>query len=228
MQKCLGKWEKCGWYIGYGPFPVTVTTRIIPFLVGNPYKPLFATVTGQRTCCTKSESGKCHCYWAGATPKWYMWNHSSKMCLKFVCFWFASVKFKSHIFFVEIFFPCLIILLAFQCIICASIRSLLAPDLRWKNPWPPKLSRPRRWSNFSKLRRALADGNDCNKGLWERTVGTEQHKSLGQNPESCLFQIKLSIPNDLMELLLKIINIHLRFSFPNHRGVIKLPSQTMH
>ena len=32
--------------LGYGPFPVTVTTRIIPFLVGNPYKPLFATVTG--------------------------------------------------------------------------------------------------------------------------------------------------------------------------------------
>ena len=26
--------------------PVTVTTRIITFLVGNPYKPLFATVTG--------------------------------------------------------------------------------------------------------------------------------------------------------------------------------------
>ena len=26
--------------------PVTVTTRIITFLVGNPYKPSFATVTG--------------------------------------------------------------------------------------------------------------------------------------------------------------------------------------
>ena len=34
-------------YFGYGPFPVTVTTRIIPFLVGNPYEPLFATVTGK-------------------------------------------------------------------------------------------------------------------------------------------------------------------------------------
>ena len=34
-------------YIGYGPFPVTVTTRIITFLVGNPYKPLFATITGK-------------------------------------------------------------------------------------------------------------------------------------------------------------------------------------
>ena len=34
-------------YIGLSPFPVTVTTRIITFLVGNPYKPSFATVTGR-------------------------------------------------------------------------------------------------------------------------------------------------------------------------------------
>ena len=34
-------------YFGYGPLPVTVTTRIITFLVGNPFKPLFATVTGR-------------------------------------------------------------------------------------------------------------------------------------------------------------------------------------
>ena len=46
-------------YVGYGPFPVRVTTRIITFLVGNPYKPLFATVTGK-----------------GATPNVYMF-----MCL---------------------------------------------------------------------------------------------------------------------------------------------------
>ena len=32
-------------FIGYGPLTVTVTTRIITFLVGNPYKPSFATVT---------------------------------------------------------------------------------------------------------------------------------------------------------------------------------------
>ena len=32
-------------YIGTIPHPVTVTTRIIPFLVGNPYKPSFVTVT---------------------------------------------------------------------------------------------------------------------------------------------------------------------------------------
>ena len=34
-------------YFGCGPFPVTVTTRIATFLVGNPYKPSFATVTGR-------------------------------------------------------------------------------------------------------------------------------------------------------------------------------------
>ena len=34
-------------YIGCGPLPVAVTARIITFLVGNPYKPLFATVTGK-------------------------------------------------------------------------------------------------------------------------------------------------------------------------------------
>ena len=33
-------------YLGATPHPVTVTTRIIPFLIGNPYKPSFVTVTG--------------------------------------------------------------------------------------------------------------------------------------------------------------------------------------
>ena len=31
-------------YNGLSTLPVTVTTRIIAFLVGNPYKPSFATV----------------------------------------------------------------------------------------------------------------------------------------------------------------------------------------
>ena len=35
-----------GGYVGTTPQPVTVTTRVIPFLVGNPYKPAFVTVTG--------------------------------------------------------------------------------------------------------------------------------------------------------------------------------------
>ncbi len=34
-------------YIGLSPLPVKVTTRIITFLVGDPYKPSFATVTGR-------------------------------------------------------------------------------------------------------------------------------------------------------------------------------------
>ena len=34
-------------YLWYTPRAVTVTTRIITFLVGNPYKLLFATVTGR-------------------------------------------------------------------------------------------------------------------------------------------------------------------------------------
>ena len=38
---------KVEYIIGWNyPHPVTVTTRIITFLVGNPYKPSFATVTG--------------------------------------------------------------------------------------------------------------------------------------------------------------------------------------
>ena len=34
-------------YLGLSPLPVTVTTRIVMFLVGDPYKPCFATVTGR-------------------------------------------------------------------------------------------------------------------------------------------------------------------------------------
>ena len=39
-------WEVWLEYLGLSPLPVRVTTRIITFLVGNPYKPSFATVTG--------------------------------------------------------------------------------------------------------------------------------------------------------------------------------------
>ena len=52
ILKTPPKWapisSNVGLYFGYGPFPVTVTIRIITFLVGNPYKykPLFATLTG--------------------------------------------------------------------------------------------------------------------------------------------------------------------------------------
>ena len=36
-------------YFGLSPCPVTVTTRIIPFLVGNPYKPSFVSCAGRGT-----------------------------------------------------------------------------------------------------------------------------------------------------------------------------------
>ena len=35
-------------HVGCGPLPVTVTTRIITYLVGDSHKPSFATVTGRR------------------------------------------------------------------------------------------------------------------------------------------------------------------------------------
>ena len=35
------------WWLGCPPIPVTVTTRITMFLVGDPYKPSFATFTGR-------------------------------------------------------------------------------------------------------------------------------------------------------------------------------------
>ena len=34
-------------YLGLSPHPVTVTIRIVTFLVGNPYKPSFVTATGR-------------------------------------------------------------------------------------------------------------------------------------------------------------------------------------
>ena len=46
-------WDKntskisCEQVVGLSPCPVTVTTRISTFLVGDPYKPSFATVTGR-------------------------------------------------------------------------------------------------------------------------------------------------------------------------------------
>ena len=45
------------------PHPVTVTTRIITFLVGNPYKPSFATVTG----------------WGGRSKESFLWVGSMKI-----------------------------------------------------------------------------------------------------------------------------------------------------
>ena len=43
---CLHLADKIVVYLGSTPHPVTVTTRIITCLIGNPYKPSFVTVTG--------------------------------------------------------------------------------------------------------------------------------------------------------------------------------------
>ena len=54
LDPSIKNWSEVGWhafvireYVRSTPHPVTVTTRIITFLVGNPYKPPFATVTGR-------------------------------------------------------------------------------------------------------------------------------------------------------------------------------------
>ena len=49
------------------PHPVTVTTRIITFLVGNPYKPSFATF--------------CHCYWVGGRSNLYIYIYINQPSL---------------------------------------------------------------------------------------------------------------------------------------------------
>ena len=37
----------CDIYLGLSPFPVVVTTGILTLLIGDPYRPSFATVTGK-------------------------------------------------------------------------------------------------------------------------------------------------------------------------------------
>ena len=44
-SKNIQKYHRFAKYIGCGPLTVTVTTRIMTFLVGDPYKPSFTTVT---------------------------------------------------------------------------------------------------------------------------------------------------------------------------------------
>ena len=40
--------DLAGIYVGFTPHPVTVTSRIITFLVGDPYKPSLSAVAGWR------------------------------------------------------------------------------------------------------------------------------------------------------------------------------------
>ena len=46
---CFFEGAELGVNLGCGPLTVTVTTRIIPFLAGNPYKPSFLLFLGGGT-----------------------------------------------------------------------------------------------------------------------------------------------------------------------------------
>ena len=71
-------------YLRCGPLPVTVTTRIITFSVGDPYKPSFSTVTGRgphpKDTLKKCTVIGCDCYWAGRKAAWimYIYHEPSK------------------------------------------------------------------------------------------------------------------------------------------------------
>ena len=95
-------------YLRSTPHPVTVTTRIITFLVGNPYKPSFATVTGWgvdprftiltiivwyvstyvdilhggRRAALRGTAEKGDCYWEGGQPNvHYLYSLYTKVSL---------------------------------------------------------------------------------------------------------------------------------------------------
>ena len=107
------------------PHPVTVTTRIITFLVGNPYKPSFATVTGWgvdprysiRIFQTKFSAIKsiaprleskafrlevlkvirhlANC-WLYHLLRWSRWSWDPKLDLERFSWWFRKICFRKH------------------------------------------------------------------------------------------------------------------------------------
>ena len=60
----------CWVWFGLSPLPVRVTTRIITFLVGNPYKPSFATVTGWGV----DPRYGWECFLVGGFGAWLIWR----------------------------------------------------------------------------------------------------------------------------------------------------------
>ena len=85
MNVCMNFHMYFCMYVGCGPFPVTVTTRTITFLVGNPYI-FFTYILGMAPS---------HCYWEGATPNINV-NMFITMCVyKCICvfrFMYAYMK----------------------------------------------------------------------------------------------------------------------------------------
>ena len=59
-------------FIGLSPFPVIVTTRIITFLVGNPYKPSFPLLLGRGTTQSIHISYVCLRYVGGDSRSCFM------------------------------------------------------------------------------------------------------------------------------------------------------------
>ncbi len=90
--------------IGLSPCPVTVTTRIVMFSVGDPYKPSFATVTGRgqpkviinnaHFCCTSYDSwrvGASRVSWVSS-----IWYGNRTPFTKKEC-WYTLPKTKSSV-----------------------------------------------------------------------------------------------------------------------------------
>ena len=73
----LGPWANVlyslpGVYVVTTPHPVSVTRRTIPFLVGDPFKPSFVTVTGSYDASVDSwlrRKLKRDCFWVGGRPR---------------------------------------------------------------------------------------------------------------------------------------------------------------
>lgn len=62
-------------YIGTAPYPVTITTRIVPFLVENPYQPSFVTVA-ERQVDRRSKMGCLPCSIFSALPGGFFFGTS--------------------------------------------------------------------------------------------------------------------------------------------------------
>ena len=81
-------------HLGLSPCPVTVTTRIIIFLVGDPYKPSFATVTGRgdNPIYTPKNSHKYRKWWLGKGNSFQTWQNFGYRLLLEVSYMFYLFK----------------------------------------------------------------------------------------------------------------------------------------
>ena len=73
--------QKLEIHLGLSPFPVMVTIRIVSCLVGNPYKPSFATITLSSSSCTLVVHWWVHQV-SSRSSRFTGWAHSSSSCSK--------------------------------------------------------------------------------------------------------------------------------------------------